>query len=96
MKPGHQLGLTFGTILATSPSTSLRASFETVFGTRAEIEGRELKGPDFTAASLNLGAAIVLAPRILFDIVGTIGLTDEAADYAIKVSLPIRFDTPLF
>jgi len=96
VKPGQQLGLTFGTILATSPSTSLRASFETVFGTRAEIEGRELKGSDFTAASLNLGAAIVLAPRILFDIVGTIGLTDEAADYAIKVSLPIRFDTPLF
>lgn len=96
VKPGQQLGLTFGTILATSPSTSLRASFETVFGTRAEIDGRELKGSDFTAASLNLGAAIVLAPRILFDIVGTIGLTDEAADYAIKVSLPIRFDTPLF
>lgn len=96
VKPGQQLGFTFGSVLATSPSTSLRASFETVFGTRAEINGQELKGSDFTAASLNLGASIVLAPRVLFDIVGTIGLTDEAADYAVKVSLPIRFDTPFF
>lgn len=96
VKPGQQLGFTIGTVLATSPSTSLRANFETVFGTRAEVNGQELKGSDFTAASLNLGASIVLAPRILFDITGTVGLTEEAADYAIKVSLPIRFDTPLF
>lgn len=96
VKPGQQLGLTFGSILATSPSTSLRASFETVFGTRAEVNGQELKGSDFTAASLNLGASIVLAPRILFDIVGTIGVTEDAADYAVKVSVPIRFDTPIF
>lgn len=96
IKPGRQIGLTFGTVLATSPSTSLRATFETTFGTPLEINGRELKGSEITAATLNLGASIVLAPRILFDIVGSLGLTDDAPDYAIKLSLPIRFDTPFF
>ncbi|MCS7267841.1 MAG: hypothetical protein NZ704_07255 [Geminicoccaceae bacterium] len=95
-KPGQQFGFSLGTVLATSPSTSLRASFQTTFGDEVEVDGDSVPGSDFTAASLNLGASIVLAPRILFDIVGTIGLTDEAPDYAIKVSLPIRFDTPLF
>lgn len=96
VKPGQQFGLNFGTILATSPSTSLRAVFETTWGSETEIGGDKLKGSDFVSASLNLGASIVLAPRILFDVQGSLGLTDEASDFGIKVSLPIRFDTPLF
>ncbi len=95
-KPGQQLGLTFGTVLATSPGTSLRANFQTVFVGRAEVDGRELEGSDTVLATLNLGASVVLAPRILFDIVGSVGLTDESPDFAVKVSLPIRFDTPFF
>ncbi len=96
VKPGQQLGLNFGTILATSPSSSLRAIFETTWGDETELDGDRLDGSDFVSASLNLGASIVLAPRLLFDLQGTIGLTDEAPDFAVKVSLPIRFDTPLF
>lgn len=96
VRPGQQVALNFGTILATSPSTSLRAVFETTFGDELEIDGDKLDGSDFVAASLNLGASIVLAPRILFDVQGTIGLTDDAADFGVKVSLPIRFDTPIF
>ncbi len=96
VRPGQQVGLNFGTILATSPSTSVRAIFETTFGGETEFDGDSLDGSDFAAASLNLGASIVLAPRILFDVQGTIGLTDDAADFGVKVSLPIRFDTPIF
>ncbi len=96
VRPGQQVGLSFGTILATSPSTSVRAIFETTWGDETELDGDKLDGSDFVSASLNLGASIVLAPRLLFDLQGTIGLTDEAPDFAVKVSLPIRFDTPLF
>lgn len=96
VKPGQQVGLNFGTILATSPSTSLRAVFETTWGGETEIGGDRLDGSDFVSASLNLGASIVLAPRLLFDIKGTFGLTDDAPDFGITVSVPIRFDTPLF
>jgi hypothetical protein len=96
VKPGQRVGLSFGTILATSPSTSLRAIFETTWGGETEIGGDKLDGSDFVSASLNLGASIVLAPRLLFDVKGTIGLTDDAPDFGITVSLPIRFDTPLF
>lgn len=96
VKPGQQVGLNFGTVLATSPSTSLRAVFETTWGGEIEIGGDRLDGSDFVSASLNLGASIVLAPRLLFDIKGTFGLTDDAPDFGITVSVPIRFDTPLF
>lgn len=96
VKPGRQLGLNFGTILATSPSTSVRALFETTWGGETEIDGDKLEGSDFVSASLKLGASIVLAPRLLFDVQGTVGLTDEAPDFGVKVSLPIRFDTPIF
>ena len=94
VKFGDQYGLTVGAILAASPSTSLRTQFETTFGQDIEVDGSRLQGSDFVAASLSLGASMLIVPRVLFDLTGSLGLTDEASDFSLRASLSYRFDTP--
>ena len=95
IKPGDQLGFTLGAILAASPETSLRFTFEQTFTDEAEIDGNQIDGSDLTAGTLNLGASVILGPRLLLDVVTGIGVTDDAPDYSIRASLPLRFNTPL-
>ena len=95
IKPGDQLGFTLGAILAASPETSLRFTFEQTFVDEAEVDGNQIDGSDLTAGTLNLGASVILGPRLLLDVVTGIGVTDDAPDYSIRASLPLRFNTPL-
>jgi hypothetical protein len=93
--PGDQLGFTVGTFLAASPEASLRLTFEQTFADEIEIDDREIEGSDRVLGSLNLGASVILGPRLLLDVVAGVGVTDDAPDYSIRASLPLRFDTPL-
>lgn len=89
---GDRIGLTAGTVLAASPDTSLRASIQQDFIGDAEIDGDEVAGSDRMAATLRLGASSVLGQGVLLDASVDVGLTDDAPDYAARVSLPIRFN----
>ena len=91
---GDEIGLTLGTILAASPDTSLRFFLDQRFVGEAEFAGNELPGSDQVAASLFIGASSIIGRRLLLDVSAGIGLTDDAPDYSITVSLPIRFDLP--
>jgi hypothetical protein len=44
---------------------------------------------------LTIGASSILGRGVFLDAALGIGLTDEAADYSVIVSLPIRFDVPM-
>jgi hypothetical protein len=92
--PGDQTGLTLGTVLAASPETSLRFLLDQSFVGEAEFAGNKIPGSDQVAASLFIGASSVLGRRLLLDVSAGIGLTEDAPDYSITVSLPIRFDLP--
>lgn len=93
--PGDQLNFVLGPVLAASPETSLRFLLNQIFAGRTAIAGDERPGSDQVSTSLILGASSVLTPRLLLDASAGLGLTDDAPDYSITVSLPIRFDLPL-
>jgi hypothetical protein len=59
------------------------------------VDGRKIEGTDQVSTSLFIGASSIVAPRVLLDVTAGIGLTEDAPDYSITVSLPIRFDLPL-
>jgi hypothetical protein len=44
--------------------------------------------------SLGLGVSVILGAGTLLDVSGSVGLTEDAADYAVRVALPIRFNLP--
>jgi hypothetical protein len=94
--PGDEIGLALGAVLAASPETSLRALFGQTFSQETKLDGESIDGSDRVFGTLTLGASSVLGPGILLDIAGDVGLTDDGVDYALRASLPIRFDLGVF
>jgi hypothetical protein len=91
---GDDVGFSLGTVLAASPETSLRFFLSQTFTDELEVDGREIEGTDQVSTSLFIGVSSIVAPRVLFDVAAGIGLTEDAPDYSITASLPIRFDLP--
>jgi|APTNR8051073442_1049403.scaffolds.fasta_scaffold00757_19 hypothetical protein len=93
--PGDQYGFNLGAFLAASPETSLRFQFQTTYVDDIDVDGRTLSDSDRVEGIFVVGASSILGRGVLLDIAGGIGLTDEAPDYFISISLPIRFDLPV-
>jgi hypothetical protein len=88
--PGDSFGITLGTILAASPETSLRASLGQSFVKELNFNDRELAGTDAVGAVLELGLSSLLSQSTLLDVSVGVGLTQDAPDFQIAVSLPIQ------
>jgi len=91
VKPGDSVGLRLGSILAASPDTSLRAAFDLTRSGRAQVGGSAVAGSDATVAMLDLGLAALLTAKTLLDLELGIGLTPDAPDFRLRISVPIRF-----
>jgi hypothetical protein len=89
--PGDAIGMKFGTLLAASPETSLRAGIELSRSRRTKINDAPAPGTETTLGMLELGLATLLSPRTLFDFQFGVGLTRDAPDFRIRLSLPTRF-----
>jgi hypothetical protein len=96
IEPGDEVGFSLGTVLAASPETSLSFFFNQTFADETKIDGDAINGSDQVAGTLNIGAATILGRNVLLSVTGEVGLTDDAPDYAIGASLPIRFDLPIY
>ncbi|HET6469977.1 MAG TPA: transporter, partial [Geminicoccaceae bacterium] len=95
IQPGDALGFSLGMVLAASPETSLRASFSQRFRDDVEVDGRTIAGSDRTTGTLNLGASLLLGRSALLDLGVDVGVTDDAPDYVVRLSLPMRFNLPM-
>ncbi len=92
VRPGDELGFSIGAFLAASPETSLRFLLNQSFADDQRRSGEVINGTDATASTLSIGAASLLGRGVLVDISPDIGLTEDAPDYAVQLSVPIRFD----
>jgi hypothetical protein len=89
--PGDAIGLKAGTLLAASPETSLRTSFELSRVARTRIGGQHVAGSDTMVGILEFGLAKTLTRRTLLDLQFGIGITPDAPDFRIRLAVPIRF-----
>jgi hypothetical protein len=89
--PGDAIGLKLGTMLAASPRTSIRGGFELNRSGRTKIDGNAIPGSDTALATLQFGLATLLSRRSLLDIQLNIGVTPEAPNFGLIVSMPFRF-----
>ena len=92
---GDTLGLRLGTILATSPDTSLRFALEMNRSARAEINSRKIPGSDSVIGLFEFGLATIVLPRTLLDFTVGMGLTSDSPDFRLGVSLPVSCLNPL-
>jgi hypothetical protein len=91
VNPGDAIALRAGTLLAASPETSLRASFELSRIARTRIAAVDVPGSDTTVGILELGLGTLLTRRTLLDVQLGIGVTPDAPDFRLRLGLPIRF-----
>jgi hypothetical protein len=91
VQAGDAAGLDLGAVLAVSPATSMSFGLSQEFRSRSQLDGVGVPGTDTTAASLQLGFDRVLTPKLLFDLTLGVGLTRDAPDYSVQISLPYRF-----
>lgn len=91
IQTGDVIGLDLGAVLAVSPETSITFGLSQDFRGRTQVDGLGAPGTDTVASTLQLGFDRVLTRRLLFDLTLGVGLTRDAPDYAIQISLPYRF-----
>ena len=91
VEPGDTIGFDFGTFLSVNPETSLQFGLSMEWREEAEFQGRTLDGTDQFSAVFNVGLATILRRNTLLDASLGIGLTEDAPDLALALSLPIGF-----
>lgn len=96
IQPGPTVTVNFGSFIALSPETSLRLLFSGAYQDDTELSGSKIDGSDRTLGTLVIGGSTLLAPGTLLNLSAGIGLTDDADDLSISLSLPIRLGRPLY
>jgi len=89
INPGDQLGFSVGALLAASPETSLRVVLNQTFVNELEVSDRAISGSDQVIGTLNFGASSIIGHGKFLDLTAGMGLTDEAPDYSVGISVAI-------
>jgi len=89
--PGNVLDWQMGAILALNPGTSVSFAFVQDFKGDTRVGGVPIAGSDGVAAVAQIGLDQVLSSRALLDVTLGFGVTRDAPDYQLMVSVPIRF-----
>lgn len=96
IKPGTATSFNFGTYIALSPETSMSFLFAATSQNETTSSGVEIAGSDRDIGVFVIGGSTLLARGTLLHFSTTIGLTDDAEDLTLMLSLPIRLDSRLF
>ena len=96
VQPGPTVSANFGGFIALSPETSLRLVLSGAYQDETELSGRAIDGSDRTIGTFVVGGSTLLAPGTLLNLSAGIGLTDDADDFSVMLSLPVRLSDPLF
>lgn len=96
IQPGSAISAAFGSYIALSPETSMRFLFTGGYQYETELGGVKVAGSDRTVASFIIGGTTLLVPGLSMNLAAEIGLTEEADDFAISMSFPFRFNSPLY
>ena len=96
IQPGSAVSANLGGFLALSPETSLRMLLSATIQDETRISGSRIGGSNRFAGNLVVGGSTLVAPGILLNLSAGVGLTDDADDFSVMLSLPIRFARPLF
>lgn len=91
VKPGDQWGVSLQAALAASPQTSLSMALVQTFTQEEEVGGDRVPGSNQVSSQLLFGVSSIVGPRTLLSLAAGVGLTKDAPDYSVYLSLPMRF-----
>ena len=85
-----------GMSYALNPFVSISTRFNSRYTEKTIINGFEIHGSDQTSATLGLGVTYGLSGSSALDVSANFGLTEDAPDFAIRMSIPYTLDLPRF
>ena len=91
IKPGWSVGIRGGASLAITPDITGNLGLRVSFINELESDGIEVPGTEQTVGFLETGMGYILNKRYFLSITADIGITDDAPDLALGISLPVRF-----
>jgi hypothetical protein len=96
VQPDATIAANVGGFIALSPETSLRLVLATAYQGETEVLGSDIDGSNRVIGSFVIGGSTLLGRGLLINLSAGIGLTDDADDFSISLSLPVRFDSPIY
>ena len=91
IKPGDNVNWFLGANVALNDVVSLNVSMQTSYQMTTTQNNVTVLGSDTTDARFVAGASIAVSPKITLVISGTAGLTSDAPNFGVTLSLPISF-----
>lgn len=89
-EPGNAFGVSFGTGLAVSPGSSLFGSITHRSVSKTKIAGESVADSDLDITAMTLGFSTILRRGTLLNLYSEIGMSDDAPDFALGFSIPLR------
>lgn len=89
--PGDTLVVNVGSYVALSPQTSLNFSLSMAYQDETKFDGSVLAGSERKIGILNIGGSTIIGRGSLLNLSLGVGLTEDADDLSVSLSLPMRF-----
>lgn len=96
LQPGATMAANFGSYIALNPQTSLNFAISMAYQRETRLDGNPLAGSDRKIASLIIGGSTLIARGTLLNLSVAVGLSKDANDFSVTVSVPIRLDSRIF
>jgi hypothetical protein len=91
LQPGDSLAASIGGYLALNPQTSMNISLVLAYQQKTRLAGAVVPGSERVIGTLYIGGSSLLARGTLLNLAVGVGLTDDANDLSVSLSLPMRF-----
>jgi hypothetical protein len=91
IQPGAALSASFGSYIALSPESSIQLLLSAGYQDETKWSGHDIDGSDRVIGSFVVGGSTLMAKGTLMNLSLGIGLTDDADDFSLSLSLPTRF-----
>lgn len=91
VQPGSLLAGNFGSYIALNPQTSLSLQLSLASQKPAKVDGEPIPGSERLLGSLVVGGSSLVGRGTLLNVSLGVGLTDDADDFTVSLSLPVRF-----
>ena len=92
IKPGNLIGARGGISLAITPEASGNIGLSFSYVDEFEEDGIKVDGSEETVGFLELGAGFLINRSLFLSLFADIGITDDAPDVVLGISLPTRFN----
>jgi hypothetical protein len=96
VQPGKTIAASFGSYFALNPQTSLNFTLSMAYQKETKIAGTRFEGTDRKVGTLLIGGSTLIGRGTLLNLSVGVGLTEDANDFSVSLSLPVRLDSRIF